>query len=96
MADLLERQFSTGKLKITRDGTCTGFQWTVEWVGIGGNKPQIGVEGSSLIGDNVTIASSTLANGGLLLGPVPAEFLRTPEVKPQVRGISYWFSDWLQ
>ncbi len=81
---LLSTELAIGELQVSRDGTCAGYGWTIEWTGIGGNKPLIGVDGQSLIGDNVTISSSTLSDGGLLLGPVPAEFLRTPEPLPQV------------
>ena len=42
------------------------------------------VDGSSLTGNSVTVKIKTLTDGGLLMGPIPAEFLRLPEKKPQV------------
>ena len=49
------------------------------------------VDGRSLTGDSVTAQVKTLTEGGLLMGPIPAEFLRLPEKKPQV-----WNQMWHQ
>ena len=67
-----------------RSGTCSGYYWDVEWIAIGGNKPQMVADGSLLTGNSVTIIVETKVDGGLLMGPIPAEFLRLPEEKPQV------------
>eukprot|EP00794_Sanderia_malayensis_P006708 gene6708-7470_t len=84
LKSLLTTELSTGELAVIRDGTCAGYEWTIEWTGIGGNKPLIQVSGKSLTGDNVTILSSTITEGGILLGSIPAEFLQTPEPLPPV------------
>ena len=84
LAAKLQRDLRSGELSVKRSGTCSGYYWDIEWIAIGGNKPQMVADGSSLTGDSVTIFVVTKQNGGLLMGPIPAEFLRVPEEKPQV------------
>ena len=84
LTNILQRELRDGELLVTREGTCAGYKWNIEWTEVGGNKPQFVADGTSLTGDNVTISVDTVTDGGLLLGPIPAEFLRTPEPKPQV------------
>ena len=57
---------------------------------IGGNKPEIVVDGRALIGNEVTVGVKTITEGGILLAPIPAEFLRLPEKNPQVKAIILW------
>ena len=73
---------------MTKKGTCSGFYWDVEWVAVGGNKPEFVVDGRRLTGDAVSIRVNTRADGGLMMAPIPGEFLRLPETRPQVRK---WF-----
>ena len=84
LAAKLQRDLRSGELSVKRSGTCSGYSWDITWIAIGGNKPEMVVDGSSLTGDSVTVKVKTLKDGGLLMGPIPAEFLRLPEKKPQV------------
>lgn len=81
---MLERDLRSGELSIKRAGTCAGYQWRIEWIEIGGKKSEFIADGSKLIGKDVTIDVSTIQGGGLLLAPIPGEFLRLPEKDPQV------------
>eukprot|EP00795_Rhopilema_esculentum_P009048 gene9048-16692_t len=81
---MLERDLRSGELQVTRQGTCSGYYWDVEWVAIGGNKPEFVVDGRRLTGDSVSIKVNTRTDGGLMMAPIPAEFLRLPETRPQV------------
>ena len=80
----MQEELKTGELSVERTGTCAGYTYTIEFIGIGGNKDQIEVNGSQLEGDNVTVKAKTLTHGGLFMGPAPMEFFRVPETKPQV------------
>lgn len=84
LAATLERDLRSGELSVLRGGTCSGYYWEVEWIGIGGNKPEFIVDGAKLTGDGVTIGVTTITDGGLMLAPIPAEYLRLPEKNPQV------------
>ena len=84
LAARLERELRSGELSVQRSGTCSGYSWDVEWIAIGGNKPEMVADGSGLTGNSVTIGVTTKQNGGLLMAPIPGEFLRLPEKQPQV------------
>lgn len=89
MSAILQRDLRSGQLSVKRTGTCYGYTWEIEWIEIGGNKPAFVADGSKLKGDNVTIGVHTIAEGGLVLAPIPSEFLRLPESKPQVNFAIY-------
>ena len=46
-ADALETKLEMldgmGDMKVTRDGDCAGYTWTVEWTTLGGDHPQLDV-----------------------------------------------------
>ena len=83
-ATKFQRDLRSGELSVKRSGTCSGYYWDLEWIAIGGNKPELVADGSLLSGDSVTISVTTSQDGGVLMGPIPGEFLRLPEDKPQV------------
>ena len=46
-ADALETKLEMldgmGDMKVTREGNCAGYTWTVEWTTLGGDHPQLQV-----------------------------------------------------
>ncbi|XP_071944840.1 fibrocystin-L-like [Antedon mediterranea] len=84
MKDLLEGYFATGVVAVEKTSTCSSAIWTIEWTDIGGNHEPIEVNGTSLVGDDVSITVTTDADGALLLAPIPGDYLRTPHSSPQV------------
>ncbi|XP_038045747.1 fibrocystin-L-like [Patiria miniata] len=87
LKEMLEGNFDIGTLKVTREGTCAGYTWRVEWLSKGGSQPLLQVNGDGLSGNNVSISSFRSVEGQLLMGPIPGEFLRLPFEKPQVEVI---------
>ena len=83
-ATKLQRDLRSGELSVKRSGTCSGYYWDVEWIAIGGNKPEFVADGSLLSGNSVTMSVTRRQDGGVLMAPIPGEFLRLPEKKPQV------------
>lgn len=74
-----------GKLQVKKSFTCTGSNFEITWVGIGGNKPELIVDASNLRGNQAVASVETTHNGGVIYGPLSGEFLHTAETKPQVR-----------
>lgn len=83
MAQVLETGLQTGELAVEYFGDCAAKSWTVTWIGIGGNKPNMVINGSNLGGFQVQVNTTELQQGGLLR-VLTGEFLRTPETSPQV------------
>lgn len=75
---------SRADFKVVRYGTCAGYQWVVDWVELGGDIPEMLVDGSSLYGHHVFIFVFTLVNGGTWLKPLRGDMLRTPEPETEV------------
>jgi hypothetical protein len=80
----LENNLNIGQINVTRVGACAGYNWTIEWATSGGNQPDIEVDGSSLTGNDVSVTSETVDDGGMFLRPIPGDMLRVAEPKPQV------------
>ena len=85
LKEKLQEEFETGTLSVERGGACDGYFWTITFIGIGGNKEEMVVDGSSLVGPGVKHKITTSADGKLFMGPAPMEYFRVPEKKPQVR-----------
>ena len=52
MRNLLESFFREGDMRVDRTGTCHGFQYEIEWLNSGGDKPDVKVsntQGKGLI-----------------------------------------------
>lgn len=73
--------FGDSTVERTRD--CSGYKWRVKFVE-GGDKEQMEVGNSELLGESVTISSSQIRRGGVRFYPITGDFLRTHHDKPQV------------
>lgn len=78
-----ETQFAG--FEVSRFGTCSGYSWEIEWVGIGGDQPEMRVDGLGLYAPEVQIAVSTQVDGGTWLRPLRGDMLRVTENLPQVK-----------
>ena len=72
------------KVYVERSGTCSGYTWKITWVGVGGDKELLEVDGTKLMGILVSINSKELQFGGMIHGPLSGEFLQTAEKETQV------------
>ena len=73
-----------GTLKVTRWGACSSFKWDIQWTSVGGNHPQMEVNGTNIVGYQATLSISTLKDGHMFMDAIPGEFLRVPSKTPQV------------
>ncbi|XP_070541075.1 fibrocystin-L-like [Ptychodera flava] len=71
-------------VSVERSGTCSGYDWTIDFSGTGGNHPEMVILSSSLTVQNSNMSIETLQDGGLFLGPIQSDMLRTPHDLPQV------------
>ncbi|XP_077992871.1 fibrocystin-L-like [Glandiceps talaboti] len=69
---------------VERTGTCSGYSWAIEFTQSGGNKPPMTLNSTGLVGLELNVTAVTLRDGGLFLGPIPGDMLRTPHDIPQV------------
>ena len=76
--------FSPSEFSVDRNGTCAGYFWVVEWAELGGDIPEMVVDGSGLYGEQVAIFVIPMLDGGTWLRPLRGDILRTPESEPQV------------
>lgn len=87
MKNLLESNFDVGVVQVDRGGSCSGYRWDVKWMTQGGDRASIQTDGSHLTGLSPNILSNTLSDGGIFLGPIPGDMLRTATALPQARPI---------
>lgn len=45
----LEMLSDMGEIKVTREGDCAGYTWTIEWATLGGDHPQMEVNEDNFI-----------------------------------------------
>lgn len=69
--------FTRSGFMVTRLGTCAGYSWEVEWEREG-DKHDLLLHESSLVGSEVGISIDTQADGGTWLRPIRADMTRTP------------------
>lgn len=70
---------------MNRSGSCAGYSWEIEWKRLGGDQPEMGIDGQALQGSSsIDIEVQTLVDGGTIVGPLRGDMLRTPEHYPQV------------
>lgn len=89
MKNLLESNFDVGTVEIDRSGSCSGYRWNIKWLTQGGDRASILTDGSKLTGLSPKIHGNTLSDGGMFLGPIPGDMLRTAHMLPQVRLVLY-------
>ena len=79
----LERELG-GTFEVSRDGSCSGYEWSVRWSDRGGDLPLMGSNGALLTGDEPTVNVIHDVDGGVWLRPLRGDMLRLPELDPQV------------
>ena len=82
----LERELG-GTFEVSRDGSCSGYEWSVRWSDRGGDLPLMESNGALLAGDEPTVNVIPDVDGGVWLRPLRGDMLRLPELEPQVGNI---------
>ncbi|XP_078617867.1 fibrocystin-L-like isoform X2 [Branchiostoma floridae x Branchiostoma japonicum] len=75
----------TGDVSVARDGSCSGYKWTVDWLLSGGDKPALQVDGSSLSAEDADVEVVESRDGGLFIHPLGGDYTETVHDKPQVQ-----------
>ncbi|CAH1226877.1 PKHD1L1 [Branchiostoma lanceolatum] len=75
----------TGDISVERDGSCSGYKWTVDWLLSGGDKPAFEVLGSGLIGEDAVVEVTESRDGGLFMYPLGGDYTETVHDEPQVQ-----------
>ncbi|XP_078617899.1 fibrocystin-L-like [Branchiostoma floridae x Branchiostoma japonicum] len=83
--NLLEQVGGTGKLTVSRQGSCSGYTWTIDWTTVGGDQPKLQVNTSGLTGEDASATVTETREGGLFISPITGDYLRTVHDKPQVQ-----------
>ncbi|XP_067951959.1 fibrocystin-L-like, partial [Watersipora subatra] len=88
---LLETFPGTGGLSVTRSGLCHSYEWTVEWLQVGGDRPSLILDTSNIQGVNANIIQSTEQDGYAEFDPIIGDMLfqshDIPQVTVNVNGI---------
>ncbi|KAI8520672.1 Fibrocystin-L [Branchiostoma belcheri] len=75
----------TGEVSVEREGSCSGYTWTVDWLLSGGDKPAIQVDGSGLSGEDAAAEVVESRDGGLFINPLGGDYVETVHDNPQVQ-----------
>ncbi|XP_067833370.1 fibrocystin-L-like [Heptranchias perlo] len=73
-----------GTVSVRRQGSCTGYQWIVQWLSKSGNQPTLQINDSNVNGVNARVTVDVIKNGGLFSQHLTGDFFRTPHAQPQV------------
>lgn len=94
MKDSIEAGTSSksGKLEVYRFGTCSGSIWEIFFKTLGGDVKPFEVTSTSISGASPSVTVETIQDGGILYGPLSAEFLRVPKESPQVKEYILFFT----
>ncbi|KAM7317037.1 hypothetical protein ACRRTK_023339 [Alexandromys fortis] len=74
----------TGQVSVTREGTCAGYSWAIQWKSPRGKQPLLQINDSNITGKEATVSVTTIKEGGLFRHRIPGDMLRTPNQQPQV------------
>lgn len=91
MKNLLERNFDVGEIEVQISNgypKCHAYRWKVDWNTKSGKQPDLIINASKIIGDNIKV-SNDVREGGLFYYKIPAEFLRVVTKEPQVSKLSH-------
>ncbi|XP_067947416.1 fibrocystin-L-like [Watersipora subatra] len=87
----LETLPGIGGLSVTRSGLCHSYEWTVDWLQVGGDRPSLILDNSNIQGVNANITQSTVQDGYAEFNPIIGDMLfqshDTPQVTVNVNGI---------
>ncbi|XP_030644362.1 PKHD1 like 1, tandem duplicate 1 [Chanos chanos] len=73
-----------GQLEVQKVGNCRSRRWDITWLTNPGRQPLIQVNDSSVVGVNPSVSSHERRQGGLFKQSIMGDFLRVPELTPQV------------
>nr|XP_010954142.1 fibrocystin-L isoform X1 [Camelus bactrianus] len=73
-----------GQVSVTREGTCAGYSWTVEWRSVCGKQNLLQINDSNISGEKANMTVTKIKEGGLLRRHILGDLLRTPSKQPQV------------
>ncbi|XP_041373046.1 fibrocystin-L-like isoform X2 [Gigantopelta aegis] len=84
VADELKALSTIGEISVERNGDCANFDYELTWITQAGDLNPITVD-SSLTGNVVAVAVTTLTDGSVWFDPIMGDMLQTPHPKPQIR-----------
>ena len=76
--------YPTPGFAVDREGSCSGYSWTVEWETKGGDQPSFVVPRANLTGLEPSVRVIEETDGGVWIRPLRADMLRLPHYEPQV------------
>ncbi|XP_013209363.1 fibrocystin-L [Microtus ochrogaster] len=74
----------TGQVSVTREGTCAGYSWAIQWKSPRGKQPLLQINDSNITGEEANVSVTTIKEGGLFRHHILGDMLRTPNQQPQV------------
>ncbi|XP_069115224.1 fibrocystin-L-like [Argopecten irradians] len=83
LADNLKSIEGLNEVTVTKEGDCANFNWFITYDSLAGDQSLIQVDASSLTGESVSMIARDVIDGHVLYDPIPGEFLRVPNAKPQ-------------
>ncbi|XP_053415184.1 fibrocystin-L isoform X2 [Nycticebus coucang] len=73
-----------GRVSVTREGTCAGYSWSIQWRSACGRQNLLQVNDSKIIGEKANMTVIKVKEGGLFRQRILGDLLRTPSQQPQV------------
>nr|XP_045000409.1 fibrocystin-L [Jaculus jaculus] len=73
-----------GQVSVTREGTCSGYSWTISWKSPYGRQDLLQVNDSNIIGEKANMTVTKVKEGGLFRQRMLGDMLRIPSPQPQV------------
>uniref|UniRef100_A0A8C8ZFE9 Fibrocystin-L n=1 Tax=Prolemur simus TaxID=1328070 RepID=A0A8C8ZFE9_PROSS len=73
-----------GKVSVTREGTCAGYSWNIQWRSTCGKQNLLQINDSNIIGEKANVTVTKIKEGGLFRQHILGDLLRTPSQHPQV------------
>ncbi|XP_019323389.2 fibrocystin-L isoform X1 [Panthera pardus] len=73
-----------GRVSVTREGTCAGYSWNIQWRSTRGRQNLLQINDSNIIGEKANMTVTKIKDGGLFRRCILGDLLRTPNQQPQV------------
>ena len=77
---------------MTREGSCSGYSWTVAWETKGGDQLSFVITRKNLTGFEPTLNVVEVTDGGVWLRPLRGDMLRLLHDQPQVTNSGYEYT----
>ncbi|CAJ1082786.1 fibrocystin-L-like [Xyrichtys novacula] len=73
-----------GQVSVSKQGSCSRPLWRIKWLTNSGNQPELQINGSKIIGNNVKSWVRERTGGGLRIKSLTGDYTRFWGTKPQV------------